>query len=54
MTGVDLPKYGGGSTVSAEDAQGVRHWVFCDRLLDGGRRCLRPADHDGDCADPTG
>ncbi|WP_346538049.1 hypothetical protein [Micromonospora sp. DPT] len=43
---------GGGTTVSAEDAQGVRHWVFCDRLLDGGRRCPRPADHDGACAAP--
>ncbi|SCE76946.1 hypothetical protein GA0074695_0960 [Micromonospora viridifaciens] len=38
-----------GTTVSAEDAQCVRHWVYCDRLLDGGRRCPRSADHDGAC-----
>ncbi|MFE9200774.1 hypothetical protein [Micromonospora sp. NPDC006431] len=38
-----------GATVSTEDAQSVRHWVYCDRLLDGGRRCPRPADHDGEC-----
>ncbi|MFG2055653.1 hypothetical protein ACGFI9_16665 [Micromonospora sp. NPDC048930] len=38
-----------GPTVSTEDAQSVRHWVYCDRLLDGGRRCPLPADHDGDC-----
>ncbi|WP_243706389.1 hypothetical protein, partial [Micromonospora sp. KC721] len=44
---------GGGTTVSAEDRQSVRHWVFCDRLLDGGRRCPRPADHNGDCAGPA-
>ncbi|WP_428964206.1 hypothetical protein [Micromonospora fluostatini] len=37
-------------TVSAEDGQGVRHRVFCDRLLPGGRRCQLRADHDGDCA----
>ncbi|MFI6129782.1 hypothetical protein [Micromonospora sp. NPDC051141] len=35
----------GGITVSAEDDQGVRHWVFCDRKLDGGRRCVLRADH---------
>ncbi|MEU8180940.1 hypothetical protein AB0B85_33270 [Micromonospora sp. NPDC049044] len=23
----------GGTTVSAEDTQDVRHWVFCDRLM---------------------
>ncbi|WP_347877026.1 hypothetical protein [Micromonospora sp. KC606] len=44
---------GGGTTISTEDAQSARHWVFCDQLLDGGRRCPQPADHDGDCADPT-
>ncbi len=32
-----------GTTVSPEDDQNVRHWVFCDRRL------LRP-DHDGDCS----
>jgi hypothetical protein len=40
---------GGGTTVSVEDAQSVRHWLYCDRLLDGGRRCPRPPDHDGPC-----
>lgn len=40
------------TTVSEEDAQGVRHRVFCDRLLGGRRRCTRPADHDGDCDPP--
>ncbi|MBQ1026978.1 hypothetical protein [Micromonospora sp. C95] len=38
-----------GTTVSAEDKQGVRHWVCCDQPLDGGRRCARDADHDGPC-----
>ncbi|WDZ85442.1 hypothetical protein [Micromonospora cathayae] len=37
------------TTVSHEDAQGVRHRVFCDRLLDGGRRCPQPARHLGGC-----
>ncbi|MFI7660897.1 hypothetical protein ACIBTW_18650 [Micromonospora parva] len=40
----------GETTVSAEDAQGVRHRVFCDLPLDGGRRCVRRVEHDGDCA----
>ncbi|MFG1886585.1 hypothetical protein ACGFIR_01770 [Micromonospora sp. NPDC049051] len=40
----------GGITVSTEDDQGVRHWVFCDRRLDGGRRCALRADHDAPCA----
>jgi len=39
----------GETTVSAEDDQGVRHRVFCDRLLGGGRRCLLRAKHDGPC-----
>lgn len=39
----------GGITVSAEDDQGVRHWVFCDRKLDGGRRCVLRADHVTPC-----
>ncbi|NBE85072.1 hypothetical protein [Micromonospora rubida] len=43
----------GGTTVSAEDAQHVRHWVFCDRIMPGRRRCARRADHDGPC-DPVG
>ncbi|MER5335183.1 hypothetical protein [Micromonospora sp. NPDC002717] len=43
----------GETTVSAEDAQFVRHRVFCDSLLDGGRRCGRAADHDGPCIPPA-
>ncbi|MCW3818056.1 hypothetical protein ONA91_26765 [Micromonospora sp. DR5-3] len=39
----------GETTVSAEDDQGVRHRVFCDLRLPGGRRCLLRADHDGPC-----
>ncbi|MGC4833959.1 hypothetical protein ACLQ3D_05630 [Micromonospora vinacea] len=39
----------GGTTVSAEDAQHVRHWVFCDRIMPGRRRCAREADHVGAC-----
>ncbi|MEU4333516.1 hypothetical protein AB0F59_02690 [Micromonospora lupini] len=40
----------GGVTVSAEDQQGVRHWVFCDRRLAGGGRCALPADHTAPCS----
>ncbi|MFC7548970.1 hypothetical protein [Plantactinospora sp. GCM10030261] len=40
----------GGTTVSEEDAQHVRHWVFCDARLPGGRRCVLRHGHDGDCA----
>ncbi len=40
----------GETTVSVEDDQGVRHRVFCDLRLPGGRRCLLRADHDGPCA----
>ncbi|MFC0507678.1 hypothetical protein [Micromonospora costi] len=40
----------GGVTVSAEDEQGVRHWVFCDRSLPGGGRCALPADHLSACS----
>jgi hypothetical protein len=40
----------GGTTVSAEDDQNLRHWVFCDAMTPGGRRCLLPADHDGPCS----
>ncbi|OZV75597.1 hypothetical protein CA850_28615 [Micromonospora echinospora] len=36
-------------TVSAEDAQGVRHRVFCDRRLAGGGRCTLPTDHTSPC-----
>ncbi|MEU8262450.1 hypothetical protein AB0C02_17685 [Micromonospora sp. NPDC048999] len=42
-----------GATVSPEDAQHVRHWVFCDRITPDRSRCTRPADHDGPC-DATG
>ncbi|WP_320067262.1 hypothetical protein [Micromonospora sp. RTGN7] len=40
----------GETTVSTEDNQGVRHRVFCDRRLDGGRRCVLRADHETPCA----
>ncbi|WP_244200601.1 hypothetical protein [Micromonospora arborensis] len=40
----------GGVTVSAEDQQGVRHWVSCDRPLPGGARCALPVDHLAPCA----
>ncbi|MET8268676.1 hypothetical protein ACWD8I_24300 [Micromonospora arida] len=43
----------GGVTVSAEDQQGVRHWVFCDRPLPGGARCALPTDHLSPCARRT-
>lgn len=39
----------GETTVSAEDNQGVRHRVFCDRRLDNGRRCVLRADHETPC-----
>ncbi|WP_435819086.1 hypothetical protein [Micromonospora ureilytica] len=38
-----------GITVSAEDAQHVHHWVFCDRIMPDRRRCARKADHVGTC-----
>jgi hypothetical protein len=40
----------GGVTVSAEDQQNVRHWVFCDRLLPGGAQCALPVDHTPPCS----
>lgn len=40
----------GGMTVSAEDQQHVRHWVFCDRPLPGGARCALPTDHLSPCS----
>jgi hypothetical protein len=40
----------GETTVSEEDDQGVRHRIFCDRLLDGGRRCVLRAEHETPCA----
>ncbi|WP_405116124.1 hypothetical protein OG559_15020 [Micromonospora sp. NBC_01405] len=42
------------TTVSEEDAQHVRHRIFCDRLLDGRRRCPLRAHHDGECRPPGG
>ncbi|MEV4481706.1 hypothetical protein [Micromonospora coxensis] len=46
-----LPKTDPGEiTVSLEDHQNVRHRVFCDLLMPGGRRCLLRADHDGACS----
>lgn len=45
-----LPELSAGeTTVSAEDNQLSQHRVFCDRRLDGGRRCPLPADHLGAC-----
>ncbi|WP_433134242.1 hypothetical protein ACQPWW_09315 [Micromonospora sp. CA-240977] len=38
-----------GITVSAEDAQHVRHWVFCDRIMPDRRRCVRQTDHHAPC-----
>jgi hypothetical protein len=40
----------GETTLSEEDNQGVRHRVFCDVLLPGGRRCLLRSGHDGPCS----
>ncbi|SCF44474.1 hypothetical protein GA0070564_11095 [Micromonospora mirobrigensis] len=40
----------GGTTVSAEDDQNSRHWVFCDRNMPDGRRCRLWPDHDGACS----
>jgi hypothetical protein len=40
----------GGTTVSPEDDQNVRHWVFCDRGIAEGQRCLLRPDHDGRCS----
>lgn len=40
----------GETTVSEENAQGVRHRVFCDVRMPSGRRCVLRVDHDGHCA----
>lgn len=40
----------GKTTVSEEDQQFLRHRVFCDLRLPGGRRCLLRDGHDGDCS----
>ncbi|MEU3456698.1 hypothetical protein ABZ671_24305 [Micromonospora sp. NPDC006766] len=44
--------FAGGSrtTVSEEDTQHVRHWVFCDSIMPDHRRCSLPAGHSGPCA----
>lgn len=45
-----LPEIDGGeTTVSEEDNQGVRHRVFCDRLLPNRRRCALRHAHAGRC-----
>lgn len=46
LTQLDIPE----TTVSEEDNQGVRHRIFCDRLLGDRRRCVLRAEHPGDCA----
>ncbi|WP_156057936.1 hypothetical protein [Micromonospora parva] len=40
----------GETTVSEEDQQFLRHPVFCDLLMPGGRRCLLRDGYDGDCS----
>ncbi|NIL41641.1 hypothetical protein HCB17_10970 [Salinispora arenicola] len=40
----------GETTISVNGASDVHHQVFCDRLLDGGWRCLLRPDHGGDCS----
>ncbi|MEU7997918.1 hypothetical protein AB0B83_21635 [Micromonospora sp. NPDC049060] len=39
----------GETTVSEEDRQFLRHRVFCDVRLSGGRRCVLRDGHDGEC-----
>ena len=46
-----LPQTDSGSTtVSTEDEQNVQHWVFCDRKMASGLRCLLRPGHDGECS----
>ncbi|MFI5488946.1 hypothetical protein [Micromonospora echinaurantiaca] len=40
----------GETTVSEEDRQFLRHRVFCDVRLPGGRRCVLRDGHDGGCS----
>ncbi|MEH0972818.1 hypothetical protein V6U77_17000 [Micromonospora sp. CPCC 205546] len=40
----------GETTVSEEDRQFLRHRVFCDVRLPGGRRCVLRDGHDGECS----
>ncbi|WP_346540163.1 hypothetical protein [Micromonospora sp. DPT] len=39
----------GETTLSEEDRQRLRHRVWCDARLDGGRRCRLPDGHPGSC-----
>ncbi|MFI7212011.1 hypothetical protein ACIBP4_14345 [Micromonospora maritima] len=39
----------GETTLSEEDAQHLRHRVWCDVRLPGGGRCPRPDGHAGSC-----
>lgn len=41
----------GGTTVSAEDHQNVRHRVFCDLLLPDRSRCPQRHRHEGPCGE---
>ncbi|WP_422773842.1 hypothetical protein ACN28C_13650 [Plantactinospora sp. WMMC1484] len=50
LTQLDVPE----TTLSEEDNQGVRHRIYCDRLLAGGRRCALRAEHPNDCASVQG
>ncbi|MDG4789078.1 hypothetical protein O7626_24630 [Micromonospora sp. WMMD1102] len=50
LTQLDVPE----TTVSEEDNQGVRHRIYCDRLLTGGRRCALRAEHPNDCTTVPG
>ncbi|MFC4019169.1 hypothetical protein ACFOW4_14625 [Micromonospora sp. GCM10011542] len=40
----------GETTVSEEDQQFLRHRVFCDVRLPGGRRCVLRDGHGGECS----
>ncbi|WP_341717834.1 hypothetical protein QQG74_29065 [Micromonospora sp. FIMYZ51] len=40
----------GETTISVAGALDVQHQVFCDRLMDRGRRCQLRPDHDGACS----
>ncbi|MDM4719619.1 hypothetical protein QTQ03_08485 [Micromonospora sp. WMMA1363] len=40
----------GEMTVSEEDKQFLRHRVYCDARMPGGRRCVLRDGHDGECS----
>ncbi|RZU73641.1 hypothetical protein EV384_2058 [Micromonospora kangleipakensis] len=42
----------GETTLSEEDRQHLRHRVWCDARLDGGRRCRLRDGHPGTCGTP--